>query len=100
MRLARSAIVVGMLLLGAVVVPYTREFLAADSCLDGGGSFDYTAGACDHDANHAYVPFTARHRAATPVFLGGSALILIGLFWRRRNHPLRVHRNRPFRGLR
>jgi len=80
MRTGLFVIVIGTLVLGAVVGPYTREFLAVDRCLDGGGSFDYAVGDCDHKENHPYVPFAARHPAAAPAAVGGVALILIGLF--------------------
>jgi len=32
---------------------YVREFVAVDTCLDAGGSFDYTHSRCDHVENHA-----------------------------------------------
>jgi len=40
---------------------YLSETIAADSCLDGDGSYDYTHRACDHQVNHSYVPFGERH---------------------------------------
>lgn len=42
---------------------YTSEWLAADRCLDSGGSFDYRAMRCDYTANHPYVTFAQRHVA-------------------------------------
>jgi hypothetical protein len=86
MRIGLISIVLGTVLLGAVVVPFTREFFAVDACLDGGGSFDYAVGMCDHQKNHPFVPFTARHQAATPTGVTGTVLVLVGLFvWKR--HP-------------
>ena len=84
MRIAALLLVIGTVLLGAVLVPYAHEFLAVDGCLDGGGSFDYSAGACDHMQSHSYVPFTGRHPSAKPTLISGGALILVGLFlWKR-----------------
>ena len=80
MRIGLISIVVGTVLLGIVVVSYTREFFAVDDCLDGGGSFDYAVGVCDPKVNHPYVPFTTRHPAAAPAAVTGGALVLIGLF--------------------
>ena len=38
---------------------YAREFFAVDSCLDGSGSFAYSAMVCDHTRNHPYILFGA-----------------------------------------
>ena len=35
--------------------PMVGEFLAVDSCLDSGGSFDYVKSVCDHIGNHPFV---------------------------------------------
>ena len=84
MRIAALLLVVGTLLLGAVLVSYARELFAVDTCLDGGGSFDYAVGACDHKESHRYVPFNARHPTAKPTLISGGALVLAGLFlWKR-----------------
>jgi hypothetical protein len=40
---------------------YIGEALSVDSCLDGGGSYDYALGACDYRVNHPYVSFAERH---------------------------------------
>lgn len=85
MRIGLISIVLGSVLLLAVVVPYTRELFVVDACLDGGGSFDYAVGVCDHQKNHPFVPFTARHQAAMPAGVTGTVLVLVGLFvWKRR----------------
>lgn len=74
----------GAVLLGAPLLPYAREFAAVDKCLDAGGSFDYSVGACDHQESHPYVPFGARHPSAKPALISGGAFILIGLLlWKR-----------------
>jgi|GEM_PF-1467179 len=40
---------------------WLREAVAADACLDSGGSFDYFQTRCDTAQNHAFVPFMVRH---------------------------------------
>ena len=39
----------------ALGLPVVSEFLAADACLDAGGSFNYVMSRCDHSTNHPYV---------------------------------------------
>jgi hypothetical protein len=45
------------LLLGCIwfVLPVAREFVAIDSCLDSGGSFNYVRSVCDHSSSHPYM---------------------------------------------
>ena len=43
---------------------YADEFLAVDSCLDSGGSFDYTRMVCDHEESHPFIPYSHRHPLA------------------------------------
>jgi hypothetical protein len=63
-----------LLVAGLIALLPLRTFLAVDSCLDGGGSFDYAKGECDFVENH---PFGTR--ISGPVFVGGGiALVLIG----------------------
>lgn len=40
---------------------YAREFLAADSALDGGASYDYRSGRADSAQSHPFIPFAERH---------------------------------------
>jgi hypothetical protein len=42
---------------------FLREFIAADSALDSGASFDYATDAADHTRNHPYIRFSERHRS-------------------------------------
>ena len=72
------------LLVAAVALPYAHEFWVVDGCLDGGGSFDYTSGTCDHQENHPYIPFAARHPSAAPTALAGTVFALLGLSLRKR----------------
>ena len=69
-----------------LVVTFVRELSAVDACLDAGGSFDYVRMACDHAANHPFVPFTARHPALSWGTGGALVLALVGtglVGWRR-----------------
>ena len=84
MRIGVPLLFVGSLAIAIVAVPYTREFLAMDSCLDGGGSFDYLAATCDHAENHPYAPFATRHPLGIPMALAGGVFATVGLLlWRR-----------------
>ena len=65
---------VGMaLVLGAVAVAWSplNTFLAVDSCLDAGGSFDYVKDVCDYTNSH---PYLARDNTAR---VGGAALLAV-----------------------
>jgi hypothetical protein len=84
MRVGRYLLLAGTLLVAAVALPYAYEFWEEDSCLDGGGSFDYTSATCDHDQNHAYIPFASRHPRAAPTALVGSAIAFLGLYMLKR----------------
>ena len=42
-------------------VAYVRDFIAADSALDSGASFDYISGRADHSVNHSFISFSHRH---------------------------------------
>jgi hypothetical protein len=82
--MARTAVrLLGIaLLLAAVFIASAplRTQLAVDSCLDSGGSFDYAAGACDHQKTYlgerytapAYVAWAA---AGVLAFAGGLLLV-------------------------
>jgi len=57
-----------LILVALLVVPlfcatsYIREFIAVDSALDSGASYDYVAGRADYTTNHIFIPFSHRHR--------------------------------------
>jgi len=57
-----------LILVALLVVPlfcassYIREFIAVDSALDSGASYDYIAGRADYATNHPFIPFVDRHR--------------------------------------
>ena len=62
MKLARWIILAVLLIAPMVLaVSYTREFLAVDSALDSGASYDYQAGRADFTQNHPRIPFSTRH---------------------------------------
>ena len=60
---------------------YVREALLVDSCLDGGGSFDYLRMMCDREVNHAFIPYSERHGrllgAALPAMFVAAAYLSI-----------------------
>ena len=85
MRIGLLLFALGLVVAGAVALPYARESLAVDSCLDTGGSFNYDVGVCDHNQNHPYVPFTARHTHAVPTLLTSFALVVLGQLLRKRS---------------
>ena len=70
---------VGLVVLLFVVVPYVREFIQADGCLDEGGSYDYADRACDHSTNHPYSPYTQRHPLTASLALLGLGLTAAGI---------------------
>jgi hypothetical protein len=65
-----------LILIALLVIPlfcavsFLREFIAAESALDSGASFDYASGTADHTRNHPYIPFSERH---------GSLLLVSGV---------------------
>ncbi len=84
----------GLLLLVAAIVvvggSYGRDWWRVDSCLDGGGSFNFGYGQCDYSANHPYVSYFTRH---STLLLGGAAAALVGLILatrRRAQRPVRA----------
>jgi hypothetical protein len=83
-----AMILIGIVLPAPAVVSYTSEFLAVDACLDGGGSYDYSRGECDHGSNHPYLPFSSRHPLLVGSFsalsFAGLAMVTIGAVLRRR----------------
>ncbi|WP_124453451.1 hypothetical protein [Paucibacter sp. KBW04] len=52
MKFVPSAVLLATALL--LAWPHAQQFLAVDACLDSGGSYNYTAGACDHQASHPH----------------------------------------------
>jgi hypothetical protein len=87
MRLGVALALLGTFLIGIVAVSYAKEFLAVDSCLDSGGSFDYSRRECDHQSNHPFVRYSERHPAAELIAASG-ALVAIGgltlMIWQRK----------------
>jgi len=52
------------------------EMLAVDSCLDAGGSYDYSKHECDKKENHIYIPYGKRKKE---LILSCLSLSVIGL---------------------
>jgi hypothetical protein len=87
MRTILSRALGGLALLAASALAawQVRSFLVADSCLDAGGSFNYSASVCDFTANHP------AQTSASITLLGVSlALVVFGIscFMRRRAHAV------------
>jgi hypothetical protein len=81
-----ALLVLGFALPGAV---FTAEFISVDSCLDRGGSFNYSTGACDFAHSHPYAPFLPRHRGTVTAGAGLIVAAVAGFFKAggRRHHP-------------
>lgn len=72
----RRSLVSLLLVLAAWLVVATlgvRESLAADACLDSGGSFNYLSMRCDKTQSHPVVPFAVRH----PYVVGLAGMLTI-----------------------
>ena len=80
--LGLSIIVTGLALPAPAVALFAWELVAADRCLDAGGSFDYACGECDMLASHPFVPFGVRHPGLVATFpalaAGGVVLVVLG----------------------
>lgn len=81
-------ILIGIALPAPTAATYASDFIAVDRCLDGGGSYDYTRGACDQERSHPYISFASRYPRLVstfrPLLLVGSALLVAGILLRRR----------------
>jgi hypothetical protein len=53
---------------------YAKDWMVVDSCLDGGGSFDFENMVCDHSSNHPYVSYQQRHPGSLRLLLSGTLL--------------------------
>lgn len=58
-----------LVLMGAYMV----ELSTVDSCLDGGGAWDYTLGQCQSGGEHRTIPYLQRH----PLFVNGAMLLAV-----------------------
>jgi hypothetical protein len=73
-RRGLALLVLGGALIAGPSFEYVREFLAVDSCLDGGGSFDYAQSRCDQANNHPFIAYSDRHATSLRVGLAGAIL--------------------------
>jgi hypothetical protein len=60
-------------------VAYLAESRAAGRCLAAGGSYDYAAGACDHEGSHPVLPWARRNRALVMLSAAGVGMILVSV---------------------
>jgi hypothetical protein len=71
----------------AMMSGYMLEQSEINACLDAGGSYDYTAEACDPVSHHAFVPFSMRFpllvNGGMLLSMAGLLLCLGGLYRRR-----------------
>jgi hypothetical protein len=58
---------------------YVREFVAVDSCLDAGGSFDYAQSRCDRAENHPFVAYSERHPNSLSIAAVGGVVLATGI---------------------
>lgn len=74
----------------AFAVTYAREFLAVDSALDAGASYDYRTGRADFTQSHPFIPFAERHSTLRTVAawssLGAVGYTVAVVIWSRRTH--------------
>jgi len=87
-----------LILVALLVVPlfcatsYVREFIAVDSALDSGASYDYLVGRANYTTNHAFIPFFYRHRilvVSSNVLLAAAAVYgFVGISGRSRSRAI------------
>ena len=74
----------------AFTLMYAREYLAVDSALDAGASYDYRAGRADFKQSHPFIPFAERHSTLCTMAawssLGAAGYIVAVAIWFRRTH--------------
>ncbi len=80
MKKKHALTVVGALLLiggAALSWPFIATFFASSDCVSSGGSYDYSAGLCDFQRNHSFVPFyrTWSFWVAALAFISGGLAI-------------------------
>jgi len=80
-----------VLIIPAVILAgfYVRERYLVDTCIDNGGSFNYTTMTCDLSVSHPYIPFVARHR----VFISACLALLVAWLGRSQSSggPRKIH---------
>jgi hypothetical protein len=79
---ARGVLLSALLIAAAspLVMVWSWERDQVDQCVNGGGSFNYEAMACDRTKTHSYVSFRARHpRLMNLTYLGGVILLVVGV---------------------
>jgi len=62
---------------------FVNEFMAVDTCLDRGGSYDYRNMRCDFEQSHQYISFSERYPNRfrnSGIWFGACSLVLLGSF--------------------
>ena len=77
-KIGIALMIFGVALTAVVAYQFGSEYLAADTCLDQGGSFNYSILECDKQVNHPFVPFRERHPLSGALFLFGALLTVAG----------------------
>ena len=58
---------------------YVRDFVAVDSCLDAGGSFDYAQSRCDRAEPHPFIAYSERHPNSLRIAATGGLVLATGI---------------------
>lgn len=85
-----------VILVGAplfLMFSYLREALLVDSCLDSGGSFDYSRMICDRQVSHVFIPYSQRHFTSIIATSLGTVIAAAYLVINRGNAGARESRN-------
>lgn len=81
--LSRAAGIALLVIAGILFWRLVSAFLASDTCLDAGGSYDYVARRCDYILSHPYVRFYLTWEFWVALFVSGIAGISLGQKWAR-----------------
>jgi hypothetical protein len=79
-------VLAAILVVAPLVAAYVREARLVSLCKEIGGSFNYSAMACDTETQHPYVPFGSRHLGLAGITLIVLLSLMIAKYvkWRRR----------------
>lgn len=78
-KIGLTLMILGVAVLAPIAHDFVSEYLAADTCLDQGGSFNYSELECDSSMSHPYVPYMERHSFAALLLPFAGLLIMAGV---------------------